>query len=210
VQAILGGAIALTALATRWRSGIAMRRPDQVAVVACVLGLLLVAGSAGGDAPESVGAVADLGLGGAVVVLAGVLVALRNCRAAWQFALVAGLGFGYVARGARRACPGGAGLDPGVLVAEPAVYLVLCFWMIGDYQLLAGAGARRHRRRHGRVRHHRGGGALAYRARAARRPGPGGLGVGPRSGAGRGGSGLGPAGALTAVRQPADHLRIHV
>jgi hypothetical protein len=56
-----------------------MRRPDQVAVVACVLGLLLVAASAGGDAPGSVAAVADLMLGGAMVVLAGVLVALRNC-----------------------------------------------------------------------------------------------------------------------------------
>jgi drug/metabolite transporter (DMT)-like permease len=132
VQAILGGAIALTALATRWRSGIAMRRPDQVAVVASVLGLLLVAGSAGGDAPESVGAVADLVLGGAVVVLAGVLVALRNCRAAWPFALVAGLGFGGTSLAVRAVhVPAGSGLDPGVLVAEPAAYLVLGFWMIG-------------------------------------------------------------------------------
>jgi len=132
VQAILGGAIALTALAARWRSGSAMRRPDQLAVVACVLGLLLVAGSAGGDGPGSVGPVADLVLGGAVVVLAGVLVALRNCRAAWPFALVAGLGFGGTSLAVRAVhISTGSGLDPGVLVAEPAVYLVLGFFLLG-------------------------------------------------------------------------------
>lgn len=130
VQAILGGAIALTALATRWRSGTVLRRPDQVAVVACVLGLVLVAASAGGEGPGSVGTVADLVLTGALVVLAGVLVGLRNCRAAWPFALVAGLGFGGTSL-AVRAVHTGTGLDPALLVAEPAVYLVLGFWLVG-------------------------------------------------------------------------------
>jgi hypothetical protein len=75
VQAILGGAIALTALATRWR----FRNRDAPPGPGRRRGVRARAAAGGrkcgGDAPESVGAVADLMLGGAMVVLAGVLVA---------------------------------------------------------------------------------------------------------------------------------------
>lgn len=142
VQAILGGSIALTALATRRRSGRAMRRADQIAVAACVLGLLLVAASAGDGGPDSVGTVANLVLFGALAVLAGVQVALRNCRAAWPFALVAGLGFGGTSL-AVRAVHTGFGIHPALLVAEPAVHLVIGFWLVGmiGYSRALGRGA---------------------------------------------------------------------
>lgn len=142
VQAVLGGAIALTALATRRRSGRVMRRADQVAVAACVLGLLLVAASAGDDGPDAIGTLADLVLAGALVVLAAVSLALRNCRPAWPFALVAGLGFGGTSL-AVRAVQAGSGLDPALLVAQPAVYLVIGFWLVGmiSYSRALGRGA---------------------------------------------------------------------
>ena len=51
VQAVLGGAIALTAIGARVVYGSALRRVDRLACAACVVGLMLVAGSAGPARP---------------------------------------------------------------------------------------------------------------------------------------------------------------
>src|SRR5438309_3803216 len=54
VQAVLGGSIALTALAARQLYGSRLRTDDRFAIGACLLGLVLVAASAGGDRPAAV------------------------------------------------------------------------------------------------------------------------------------------------------------
>lgn len=132
VQAILGGAIALTALSTRLLYGSTLRRVDWVAVVASLVGLVLVAGSAGGETPEAVPVLADLVLLGAVLVLGGVLLALRNVRHSWPLALIAGLGFGGTSLAVRAVHEQTSReLDIPGLLTQPAIYLVLGFWLVG-------------------------------------------------------------------------------
>ena len=94
VQAVLGGAIALTALGARLVYGSALRRIDRWAIVGCVLGLGLIAGSAGPDQAAGLSTTALLVLFGAVGLLVAGLVALRASGRAWPLAVVAGLGFG--------------------------------------------------------------------------------------------------------------------
>jgi len=53
VQAVLGGAIAVSALATRMLYRSVLRRVDRVAIGACLGGLVLLAGSAGDDRPPA-------------------------------------------------------------------------------------------------------------------------------------------------------------
>lgn len=129
VQAILGGAIAVTALASRWLWGIRLRGLDRVGVGACLAGLVLVAAAAGPQG-AMVDTVADVTLIGAAVLLSAVLVAMRNVRAAWAFATVAGLGFGATSLAVRAVrLPGGSDLVD--LLRQPAVYVVVAFWLIG-------------------------------------------------------------------------------
>ncbi len=129
VQAILGGAIAVTALSSRWLWGIRLRVLDRVGVGACLVGLVLVAAAAG---PQGVmvDTAADVTLVVAAVLLSGVLIAMRNVRAAWAFATLAGLGFGATSLAVRAVrLPGGGDIVD--LLRQPAVYVVVAFWLIG-------------------------------------------------------------------------------
>ena len=89
VQAVLGGSIALTALAARRLYGSALRPLDRAAVGACVLGLVLVAASAGGDRPMAVAEAAFVVLSIAAVLLAVATVLLWRGGRAWPLAIVA-------------------------------------------------------------------------------------------------------------------------
>ncbi|WP_214371199.1 hypothetical protein [Pseudonocardia sp. H11422] len=132
VQAILGGAIALTALATRFLHGAVLRPIDRVAIGACLFGLVLVAASAGTEEPPEVPPTVDLVLLIALVVLAGALLALRNTRRAWPLAFIAGLGFGGTSLAVRAVqVRDGAGFDLVALLAQPATYLLIGYFLVG-------------------------------------------------------------------------------
>jgi hypothetical protein len=130
VQAILGGSIALTALAVRWIWGTALGWLDRFAIVACVLGLVLVAASAG-DGPHAGSPAADVVLGVSVLALAAAALALYNTRVAWPLALVAGLGFGGTSLAVRAVRMEPGGFDLVALLDQPATYLVIGFWLVG-------------------------------------------------------------------------------
>jgi drug/metabolite transporter (DMT)-like permease len=143
VQAILGGSIALTALATRWIWGTRLRPLDRAAIGACVLGLVLVAASAGGESPDAGGTGTSVVLGIAAVALTAAALALYNTRRAWPLALVAGLGFGGTSLAVRAVqVPPGQPFDLVALLAQPATYLVIAFWLIGliTFSLALGRG----------------------------------------------------------------------
>ncbi|MCW0215325.1 MAG: hypothetical protein OJJ54_18365 [Pseudonocardia sp.] len=132
VQAILAGAIAVTALATRVLHDTRLGLPEKVAIGACLCGLILVAGSAGGDRPENTSVAVDVILGIAVVVLAVAGRLVWNGDRAWPLALIGGLGFGGTALAVRSLhLNPGEGPDPLVLVSQPATYLLLAFWIVG-------------------------------------------------------------------------------
>lgn len=131
VQAVLGGAIAVSALATRVFYRTALRRVDRIAIGACLAGLVLLAGSAGHDRPSAVSRAADIVLAGAAVVLLVALVALWHGGRVWPLGMVAGLGFGGTAL-AVRAIDVGSGEDVVIrLLLEPVTYLVVGFGVIG-------------------------------------------------------------------------------
>ena len=128
VQAVLGGTIALTALAARRLFGSVLRTVDRVAIGACVLGLVLVAASAGTDRPTAVSVTAYVVLSVGAVGLAVATVLLWHGERAWPLAVVAGLGFGGTSLAVR------AVVDPGGiagLLTQPAPYLVVAFWAVG-------------------------------------------------------------------------------
>jgi hypothetical protein len=132
VQAVLGGSIAVTALAARIVYGSTLRSVDRVAIGACLLGLALVAGSAGAEQPSPASVTAYLVLTGATAALAVVTAMLWRARRAWPLAVIAGLGFGGTALAVRAVhVPAGHGLSLLDLLAEPAAYLLVCFWVIG-------------------------------------------------------------------------------
>jgi drug/metabolite transporter (DMT)-like permease len=128
VQAVLGGSIALTALAARQLYGSTLRPLDRAAIGACVLGLVLVAASAGGDRPTAVSVAAFVVLSIAAAGLAVATVLLWRAGRAWPLAIVAGLGFGGTSLAVR------AFVTPSDLVGlftQPAPYLLVVFWTIG-------------------------------------------------------------------------------
>lgn len=132
VQAVLGGTIALTALAGTRMFGTVLRRVDRWAVAACLAGLVLVAASAGATRPPTRSPAVDVVLLVAVLLLAVAVLVLRRGRAGWPLAVVAGLGFGGSALAVRAAhVQGGLVLDPVTLLAQPATYFVLGFWVVG-------------------------------------------------------------------------------
>ena len=131
VQAILGGSIALTALAVRWIWGTRLHLSDRLAIGACVVGLVLIAGSAGTGTPAGAGPAADIVLGVAMFVLAGVAIALHNTRLAWPLALVAGLGFGGTSLAVRSVHVEEGAFDVVDLLSQPPTYLVIGFWLVG-------------------------------------------------------------------------------
>lgn len=132
VQAILGGAIALTAVASWALYGVRLRIRDRLAVAACVLGLASIAASAADEAPAPLSGVAVLVLASAVAALAVAAIAVWRLSVAWPLSLIAGLGFGGTSLAVRAVTvsPGTAG-DIGALAAQPATYLIGLFWVIG-------------------------------------------------------------------------------
>lgn len=130
VQAVLGGAIALTAIGARIVYGSALRRVDRLACAACVVGLVLVASSAGADRPAGPSSAAELALGAAATVLVVALVAAWRAGAAWSLALVAGLGFGGSSV-AVRAVHLSVGESLVGLFGAPPLYLVVVFGAVG-------------------------------------------------------------------------------
>ena len=130
VQAVLGGAIALTALGARVVYGSALRRVDRLACAACVAGLVLVAASAGPDRPADPSSSAELALGAAAIVLVVALVVAWRAGRAWPLALVAGLGFGGSSV-AVRAVHLTVGESLVGLLETPSLYLVVVFGVVG-------------------------------------------------------------------------------
>lgn len=130
VQAVLGGAIALTAVGSRLVYKSTLRRVDELACVACVVGLVLIAASAGRDRPGNPSSSAVVVLGCVVVVLVAALVAGWRADVAWPLALVAGLGFGGSSVAVRATHLGVTGGIVGLLEA-PSLYLVIVFGGVG-------------------------------------------------------------------------------
>ena len=130
VQAVLGGTIALTALAGSRMFGTVLRRVDRWAVGACLVGLVLIAASAGPTRAPSRSPAVDVVLLVSVLLLGVAVLVLRRGKHGWPLAVVAGLGFGGSALAVRAAHVQG-GLDPSTLLAQPATYLVLGFWAVG-------------------------------------------------------------------------------
>ncbi len=130
VQAVLGGAIALTALGARLIYGSSLRRIDRWAIAGCTVGLLLIAGSAGPQRPHEVSTAALLALFVAAGLLAVALVGLRSSGRAWPLGVVAGLGFGGTSVAVRAVHRSGAS-DPLALLGQPAVYAVILFFALG-------------------------------------------------------------------------------
>jgi drug/metabolite transporter (DMT)-like permease len=130
VQAVLGGAIALTAVGARVVYGSRLRRVDKLACAACVVGLVLVAASAGQERPTGASWTAMLVLVVAAALLVAGLVASWSATAAWPRALIAGLGFGGSSV-AVRAAHLSVGQDPVALLLRPPVYLVITFGAVG-------------------------------------------------------------------------------
>ncbi len=132
VQAVLGGAIAVTALAARLMWGVQLRAIDRLAVGACMVGLGLVAASAADVGGAAVGLLADVVLTAVLVGLAVALLGLRNVRSAWPLALVAGLAFGGTSLAVHAVHLGlGAEADLLAVLRQPSAYLVIGFWLIG-------------------------------------------------------------------------------
>lgn len=130
VQAVLGGTIALTALAGTRLFGTVLRRVDRWAVGACLAGLVLVAASAGASRPPTRSPAVDVVLLASVLLLGVAVLVLRRGRHGWPLAVVAGLGFGGSALAIRAAYVQG-GLEFSTLLSQPATYLVLGFWAVG-------------------------------------------------------------------------------
>jgi drug/metabolite transporter (DMT)-like permease len=132
VQAVVGGAIALTALVGAWLVGARMPTAMRAAIVGCLFGLVLVAASAGPEQPPSRQQGVDLVLLGAWLVLAVGVLVLRQGKRAWPLAAVSGVGFGGIALSIRAAhVQTGESLDPVLLLTQPSTYLIAGFWIIG-------------------------------------------------------------------------------
>lgn len=132
VQAILAGAIAVTALLARMYYGSVLRPVDRLGIGACLLGLGLVAGSAEGHSPPGVSGAVEIAFFVGFVALVVLLVVLWRNAPAWPLAIVAGLGFGGTSVAVRAVqSPSGGQLDLPQLLSQPPVYLVVAFWVIG-------------------------------------------------------------------------------
>jgi hypothetical protein len=130
VQAVLGGAIALTAIGAHVVYGSTLRRVDRLACAACVVGLAMVAGSAGAERPADPSWSAMLVLIAVAVVLGVGLAAAWAADVAWSLALLAGLGFG-ASSVAVRTVHRSVGDDPLTLLEAPPIYLVVVFGALG-------------------------------------------------------------------------------
>jgi drug/metabolite transporter (DMT)-like permease len=132
VQAVIGGSIAVTTLVGSRINDTQLSRRTKIAVVACVLGLAIVAASAGGGRPAVASTLVNVVLLVSVLVLAVAVLILRQYHTAWPLALVAGLGFGGTALAVRAAhVEIHSGFSPVALLGQWSIYLVVGFWAIG-------------------------------------------------------------------------------
>jgi hypothetical protein len=132
VQAVIGGTIAVTALINARMIGVRLPTRIRVAVTACLVGLVLVAASAGTEHPPVHQRGVDVVLLVSLLLLAVAVLVLRQGKHAWPLALLAGLGFGGTALSVRAAhVQTGVGLDLAPLLGQPSTYLVVGFWLVG-------------------------------------------------------------------------------
>ena len=134
VQATVAGAIALTALYARFVKHELLRPIHRVAIGASMLGLVLVAASAGSDKGPRNGTetttVVVLAL--AALTLGGLTMATRRVSRPWPSGIMAGLGLGGGSVAVRA-----MQLDSGnfvvALLTEPLAYVLVALWAIGLY-----------------------------------------------------------------------------
>ncbi|WP_214406009.1 hypothetical protein [Pseudonocardia lacus] len=132
VQAVVGGAIALTAVVGAWLVGARMTSAMRLAVAGCLGGLVLVAASAGPEQPPARQQGVDVVLLVACLLLAVAVLVLRQSRRAWPLAAIAGIGFGGISLSVRAAHVQTAeSLDLVLLLTQPSTYLVAGFWIVG-------------------------------------------------------------------------------
>ena len=132
LQAVLGGSIAVTAVAARILHGSTLRPIDRGAIGACVVGLTLVAGSAGAAQPAPASVTAYVVLAAATAALAITTGVLWRGAHAWPLAVIAGLGFGGTSLAVRAVhVQAGAAFGLFDLLTQPAAYLLVCLWVIG-------------------------------------------------------------------------------
>ena len=132
VQAILGGSIAVTAVVGSRINNTVLDRPTRVAVAVCLVGLVLVASSAGEGHPPVTSMLVNYVLIGALFVLAVLMLVLRQYRRAWPLAIVAGMGLGGTSLAVRAAhVEIGQGFSLTALLAQPAIYLIAGYWVVG-------------------------------------------------------------------------------
>lgn len=143
VQAIIGGSIAITAVVGARRVGARLDGIMRAAVASCLVGLVMIASSAGDAQPVVSSSLVDIVLISGVLVLGVLVLVLRQFRAAWPLALVAGIGFGGSALSVRAAhVEITASFSPAALLAQPSLYLVAGFWVVGiiGYSAAVGRG----------------------------------------------------------------------
>lgn len=135
VQATLAGAIAMTALYARYARGEWLRPVHRLAIGSSMVGLALVAGSAGTERKEAL-----TGHGTTVAVLLAALVAFMAATLAtsrtttpWPSAALAGLGLGGGSVCIRAMHVAEGGTDPGLLLSEPLVYVLCGMALTGLY-----------------------------------------------------------------------------
>lgn len=141
VQAIIGGSIAITAVLGARRIGARLDVTTRFGVAACLVGLVLVASSAGEKHTVVSSSLVDIVLIAAVLVFGVLVLVLRQFRHAWPLAALAGVGFGGSALAVRAAhVEITAGFSPAALLAQPALYLVAGFWVVGILAYTAAIG----------------------------------------------------------------------
>jgi drug/metabolite transporter (DMT)-like permease len=133
VQAVIGGSIAVTAVVSARMIGVPLPTASRVGVAGCLVGLVLVAGSAGEEhQPVPPRGLVDVVLLVAVLLLGLATLVMRQGGRAWPLALIAGMGFGGSALSVRAAhVQTGSDLDMTLLLGQPSTYLVLGYWTAG-------------------------------------------------------------------------------
>lgn len=132
VQAVIGGSIAVTALVSAHLVGARLPPASRVAVGACLVGLVLVAASAGEEHLPAHSRSVDLILLTAVLLLGVAVLVLRTGHRAWPLALIAGMGFGGSALAIRAAhVQAGTEFDLMAMLGQPSTYLVIGYWTVG-------------------------------------------------------------------------------
>ena len=132
VQAVIGGSIAVTALVSAHLVGARLPLASRIGVGACLVGLVLVAASAGEEHLPVRSRSVDLILLIAVLLLGVAALVLRTGSRAWPLALIAGMGFGGSALAIRAAhVQAGADFDLMAMLGQPSTYLVIGYWTVG-------------------------------------------------------------------------------